>query len=113
MQWPIHVGPSKTRILELSITYPKSFLHRWFYIVWWKTYYKYIHRWFFTYQDKRLMEVQNYRDPEVLCSSDVGVTIYRRLAHNIARQSNGTGHGKTPADQQGKELHEAVSSPAR
>jgi hypothetical protein len=33
------------------------------------------------------MEVQNYRAPETLCSTDVGVTLYRRLAAKIARQS--------------------------
>ncbi len=88
MQWPIYAAPNMTRILEVSITFPKTFLHRWFYKLWWKTYYKYIHRWFFTYQDKRLMEVQNYRAPETLCSTDVGVTIYRRLAAKIARRAN-------------------------
>ncbi len=88
VQWPIYVGPNMTRILELSITFPKSVIHKVFYKIWWKTYYKFIHRWFFTHQDKRLMEVQNYRAPERLCSTDVGVTIYRRLAAKIARQSN-------------------------
>ncbi len=88
VQWPIYVGPNMTRILELSITFPKSIIHKVLYKIWWKTYYKFIHRWFFTHQDKRLMEVQNYRAPERLCSTDVGVTIYRRLAAKIARQSN-------------------------
>jgi len=88
VQWPIYVGPNMTRILELSITFPKSVIHKILYKIWWKTYYKFIHRWFFTHQDKRLMEVQNYRAPETLCSTDVGVTIYRRLAVKIARRAN-------------------------
>lgn len=108
-QWPIYVGPNLTRILELSITFPRNFLHRLFYKIWWKTYFKYIHRWFFTYQDKRLMEVQNYRVPETLCSTDVGVTIYRRLALKAARQASGVKSATATGPEPQKELHEAAS----
>ncbi len=110
MQWPIHVGPNKTRILEVSITYPKTFLHKLFYKVWWNTYYKFIHRWFFTYQDKRFMEVQNYRDPEVLSSSDVGVTIYRRLALKIARQNGSQPSVNQASSEAESRVQEAASS---
>ncbi len=109
MQWPIYVGPSKTRILEVSVTYPKTFLHKLFYKLWWKTYYNFIHRFFFTYQDKRYMEVQNYREPEHLCSTDVGVNLYRRLAQKIARQSNGKGSVTASGPELEKELHKAAS----
>ncbi len=108
-QWPIHVGPNLTRILELSITFPRNFLHRWFYKIWWRTYFKYIHRWFFTYQDKRLMEVQNYRAPETLCSTDVGVTLYRRLANKVARQANGKESETAKVSEREKEFQEAAS----
>lgn len=109
MQWPIYVEPHKTRILELSVTYPKTFLHKLFYILWWKTYYNFIHRFFFTYQDRRYMEVQKYRDPENLCSTDVGVNLYRRLALKIARQSNGKPHLEETAPEAEGQNHEAVS----
>jgi len=109
MQWPIYVEPNKTRILEVSITFPKSPFHALFYRMWWKTYYKFIHRYFFTHQDKRLMEVQNYRDPEILCSTDVGVNIWRRFASKAARRANGKAGAELSGTQSDERVQEAAS----
>jgi hypothetical protein len=37
-------------------------------------------------QDRRLIEVQNYRSPESLSATDVGLIQWRRLATTLARQ---------------------------
>lgn len=87
-QWPIPIDENHTRILEATITYPKRPADKLFYRLWWHAYYKYIHRWYFTYQDRRLMEAQNYRDPESLCATDAGVTLWRRLAAQTARNGD-------------------------
>ena len=84
-QWPIPVDENRTRILEATITYPRNFLSRFGYRLWWNLYYKWVHRWAFTYQDERQIGAQNYRSPETFCSTDVGVTFWRRLARQIAR----------------------------
>lgn len=85
-QWPIPVDEKRTRILEATIAYPRGSLGAAGYRLWWNLYYKWVHRWAFTYQDENQIEVQNYRQPETFCSTDVGVTLWRRLAPRIARQ---------------------------
>jgi len=84
-QWPIPVDENRTRILEATITYPRNVLSRFGYRLWWNLYYKWVHRWAFTYQDENQIEVQNYRSRETLCSTDVGITLWRRLARQSAR----------------------------
>lgn len=90
-QWPIPIEENRTRILEATITYPKRPGDKLFYRLWWHAYYKHIHRLYFAYQDRRFMEAQNYRDPECLCATDAGVTLWRRLATQTARQPNSRG----------------------
>jgi hypothetical protein len=80
------IDENRTAILEATITYPTNALQRLKYRFWWHCYYKYAHRWFFTHQDRNLIESENYRDPEMLCSTDMGITIWRRLAAQIARK---------------------------
>jgi len=87
-QWPMPIEKNRTLILEATVTYPTNALQQLKYRFWWHCYYKYAHRWFFTHQDRRIIESENYRDPETLCSTDVGITIWRRLAAQIARKPN-------------------------
>jgi nitrite reductase/ring-hydroxylating ferredoxin subunit len=87
-QWPIPVDEHRTRILEATITYPRNVLSGFGYRLWWNLYYKWVHRWAFTYQDERQIGVQNYRKFETVCSTDVGITLWRRLARQSARQAS-------------------------
>lgn len=102
-QWPMPIEANRTRIMEATITYPKGGLGKVGYGLWWNGYFKYTHRWFFTHQDRRLIESENYRDPETLCSTDVGITIFRRLAAQIAAQRNS---GSRPSDGAASSVHE-------
>lgn len=102
-QWPMPIEANRTQLMEATITYPKGALGKVGYRLWWNGYFKYTHRWFFTHQDRRLIESENYRDPETLCSTDVGITIFRRLAAQIASQRNS---GNRPSDGTASSAHE-------
>lgn len=85
MQWPISIDETRTRIFECSVTYPRNALEALVLRIWWHAYYRWVHRWFFTYQDRRIIEQQSYRDPETLSSSDAGLIQWRRFAAKLAR----------------------------
>jgi phenylpropionate dioxygenase-like ring-hydroxylating dioxygenase large terminal subunit len=83
--WPVPVDEKLTRHLNLIVTYPKNALQRLALDLWYRAYFRPIHR-RFVGQDRRLIEVQNYRSPESLSATDVGLIQWRRLATTLARQ---------------------------
>jgi len=83
--WPVPVEEKRTRHLNLIVTYPKNILQRLALDLWYRIYFRPVHRRFVA-QDRRLIEVQNYHNPESLSATDVGLIQWRRLAMSLARK---------------------------
>jgi len=85
LQWPVPVDENHTRVLSFTMIFPKSFIHRLLLKIWFKTFYRLEQRQFVG-QDKRLIESQNYRNPETLSATDIALIQWRKIAPKIARQ---------------------------
>lgn len=83
--WPVPIDANHTRHLNLIVTYPKKFITKVAMRLWYKIYYRAMHK-RFVGQDRRLIEVQEYRNPESLSVTDVGLVQWRHLAAKLVRQ---------------------------
>lgn len=86
IQWPVPIDEQRTRIFECVVTRPTNPLASLGYRLWWHAYYRWVHVAFFTHQDSQIIEHQNYRDPETLSASDVGLIQWRKLAARMAAE---------------------------
>lgn len=85
MGWPVPIDGNRTRHLNFLATYPTNPVHKLALKGWYHIYFQPVHQDFLWY-DRYLLEVQNYRDPESLSATDIGLIQWRRLAPRLARQ---------------------------
>ncbi len=111
MGWPVPVDEHRTRHLNFLVTYPGNSIHRLALKIWYNFYFRHVHQ-LFLRQDRRLIEVQRYREGEHLSNTDIALIQWRKLAPKIARRAKAStaaalGQSGNPAKERGEKEQDA------